>query len=161
MSAVTAVPVTGTETVTVACKVPQGMRLRLHEKRKVTEVTTAGTKTVEQWFETDKEFIINGPAHPQNEGPRCQVIAGFAITRGVPKDLWDAWRVQNRDLPAMKNGLIFAYESADKAIDAARDGKAIKSGLERINPHDPPRFDDRFRLKTADENLSQIGNVEE
>lgn len=153
-------PVTGTATVTVACKILNGLRCRIHEKRKVTEVGLGVTRAVEQWVETDKEFVLNGPAHAQNEGPRCMIAAGFAITHGVPKDLWDEWRRQNSDLPAVKNGLIIAYEAPDKAIDAAKERKGLKTGLERINPHDLPKFDERFKLKTADENVSQIGNVE-
>jgi len=153
-------PVTGTATVTVACKVLNGMRCRIHKLSKVTEVGMGSTRTVQQWLETDKEFVLAGPAHAQNEGPRHQVVGGFAITYGVPKDLWDEWRQQNSDLPAVKNGLIFAYEAPDKAMDAAKERKGIKTGLERVNPHDLPAIDPRFKLKTADENVSQIGNIE-
>lgn len=154
-------PATGTATVTVACKVLSGMRCRIHEKKKVTEVGLGVTRTVEQWVETDREFILAGPAHAQNEGPRHQVVGGFALTYGVPKDLWDEWRRQNGDLPAVKNGLILAYETPDKAMDAAKERKGIKTGLERINPHDLPKIDERFKLKTADENVSQIGKIEQ
>lgn len=153
-------PETGTETVIVACKVLSGMRCRIHKLTKVTEVGMGSTRTVQQWLETDKEFVLAGPAHAQNEGPRHQVVGGFALTYGVRKDYWDEWRTQNADLPAVRNGLVFAYENREKAIDAAKERKGIKTGLERVNPHDLPKIDARFNLKTADENVSQIGNVE-
>lgn len=152
---------TGTETVVVACKVLSGMRCRIHEKKKVTEVGLGVTRTIEQFVEVEgKEFVVAGPAHAQNEGPRHQIASTFALTYGVPKVLWDEWRRQNNDLPAVRNGLIFAYEAPDKAIDAAKEHKGIKTGLERVNPHDLPAIDPRFKLKTADENVSQIGKIE-
>lgn len=153
-------PATGVATVTVACKVLSGMTCRIHEKKKVTEVGLGVTRTVEQWVETDKVFTVAGPAHAQNEGPRHQVVAGFALTYGVPKDLWDEWRRQNNDLPAVKHGLILAYEDPAKAMDAAKERKGIKTGLERVNPHNLPKFDERFKLKTADENVSEIGKID-
>lgn len=153
-------PVSGTATVVVACKILNGYRARIHEKKQVDEVGLGVTRKVSQWVETDREFVLNGPAHAQNEGPRCQVSSGFALTYGVPKDLWDEWRRQNNDLPAVKNGLIFAFETPDKTIDAAKEHKGIKTGLERVNPHDLPKIDARFKVKTADENVSEIGNVE-
>jgi hypothetical protein len=154
-------PATGTATVVVACKVLNGMRCRIHEQKTITEVGLGVTRSVKQWVETDKEFVVAGPAHAQNEGPRHQISSGFALTYGVPKDLWDEWRRQNADLPAVKNGLILAYETPDKAMDAAKERKGLKTGLERVNPHDLPKIDERFKLKTADENVSQIGKIEE
>lgn len=155
------VPATGTETVTVACKVLSGMRCRIHKLTKVTEVGMGSTRTVQQWLETDKEFVLAGPAHAQNEGPRHQVVAGFAITHGIRKDYWDEWREQNSELPAVKNGLIFAYASPDKVMDAAKERRGIKTGLERLNPHDLPKIDARFKVELAEDNISQIGNVEQ
>lgn len=155
------VPATGTATVTVACKIPQGMRCVIHEERELNEVTLGGSRRVKESFPTDREFIIKGPAHAQNEGPRCRVVAGFAITEGVPKDLWDEWRRQFAALPAVKSGMIFAYESLDKVVDGAKDKRTVKTGLERLNPHALPQLDPRFKLETADEAVAQIGFIEE
>lgn len=154
-------PATGTATVTVACKVLNGMRCRIHKLTNVTVVGMGSTRTEKQWLETEKEFILAGPAHAQNEGPRHVVSSGFALTHGVPKDLWDEWIGQNKDLPAVKAGLIIAYEDPAKVKDAAKERKGIKTGLERVNPHNLPKIDPRFGLKTADENVSQIGAIEE
>jgi hypothetical protein len=151
---------TGTATVTVACKIPSGMRCRMHEKRRVSEVTLGGTREVEQYFATDKEFIVHGPAHAQNEGPRFLTVGGYALTRGVPKDLWDRWYEQNLELDAVQRNLIFAYENSDKTKDAAKDHRTIKTGLERLNPNSLPQLDQRFELKTADDAVAQIGNID-
>lgn len=149
-----------TATVIVACKIPQGMRCRLHEKKRITEVSLGGSREVDQYFATDQEFTVHGPAHAQNEGPRYLTVAGYAITRGVDKSLWDAWYEQNLELDAVQRNLIFAYESADKTKDAAKEGRKLKTGLERINPHELPSFDNRFKLKTADDAVVQIGQID-
>jgi hypothetical protein len=153
-------PATGTATVTVACKILSGFRCRIHEKKQFSIVGMGTTQTVEQYVEGEREFVLNGPAHAQNEGPRCVVSSGFALTHGVPKDFWDEWRRINTDLPAVRNGWIYAYETPDKVIDAAKERVGMKTGLERINPHNLPKINERFKLQTADENVSQIGNVE-
>lgn len=147
-------------TVTVACKIPQGMLCRIHEKRKITEVSLGGPRTVEQYFATDHQFVVNGPAHGQIEGPRHLTVAGYALTYGVPKDLWDAWYEQNLQLDAVQRNLIFAYDSPDMAKDAAKEHRKLKTGLERLNPHALPQLDPRFKLETAAENPSKIGDVD-
>jgi hypothetical protein len=154
-------PATGTATVTVACKIPQGFILKLFEKKEITEVTLGGSRTVKQFFPTGDEFRLNGSAHAQNEGPRCHTVGGFAITDGVPKDFWNQWLDQNRTLPAVQNGMIIAFDSAGKTVGAAKEGRTIKTGLERLNPHDLPVLDPRFKLQTADNAVAQIGHVEE
>jgi hypothetical protein len=149
-----------TETVVVACKIPSGLRCQIYAFREVTETTNSGTRTYKQAFQNGKGFVVHGPAHGQNEGPRHLTIAGYALTRGIDKALWDAWYEQNLELDAVQRNLIFAYESADKAKDAAKEGKKIKTGLERLNPHALPKLDARFELRTAEENASEIGAID-
>jgi hypothetical protein len=154
-------PATGTATVTVACKIPQGFQCTINEVREFSQVTKAGLAVTKQSFPTEKGFFLKGPAHGQNEGPRVLTAGGSAITQGVPKDLWDEWKAQHLDLPAVKNGLIYSLGSTDKTIDAAKERKAIKTGLERVNPNSPPSLDNRFKLKTADDSPVQIGRIED
>lgn len=160
MAATQSIPATGTATVSVACKIPQGMRCVLHAPREVKEVTLGGFREVTQHFPTDREFIVKGPAHAQNEGPRCRVVAGFAITEGVSKELWDEWRKQFASLDAVQKNHIFAYETPGKIEDAAKDHQTVKTGLERLNPHALPQLDKRFKLQTADDAVAQIGSVD-
>jgi hypothetical protein len=156
-----AAPATGTETVSVACKIPQGFDCTIHEKREFKQVTKGGMAVTEQSFPTELGFRLKGPARGQNEGPRVLTAGGFAITQGVDKALWDAWREQYKDHPAVKSGLIYSLGSSNKTIDAAKERKGMKTGLERLNPHDMPKIDPNFKVKTADENPSQIGQIED
>ena len=153
---------TGTDTVTVICKIPQGIILQLHELRKVREVAPQGYREVEQYFPVEEPIEINGPAHGQNEGPRHLAYNGFAVTTGVPKDIWDRWMEETgKHLPAVKNGLLQAFSDKPHAADAAKENRAAKTGLERINPNKLPNIDPRFNLKTAKEQKAKISHVEE
>ena len=135
-------PATGTATVTVACKLPHGLICRIHKKdKRMVPVYGGGYKEEEFWSETGEEFILNGNAYPQNEAPKVPLAHGFALTYGVRKDWWDAWIMQNRLLPAVKNGLIFAHERQGKTEDEAKEKAGVKSGLERLDPKNlPPEF---------------------
>lgn len=139
-------------TVTVACKIPQGMLIQLHEKQEFDEVVQGGNRKNTRFVPTGEPIHIKGPAHPQNEGPRVRIVGGYALTERVPKDIWDRWVDQSgKHLPAMKNRLLYAYDTTAKTADAAREAKKQTTGLERLDPNNLPVQDKRFKLKTADE----------
>lgn len=155
-------PATGKETVTVACKIPQGLVLQIHEKRTMKVVATHGVTEEERYFPKGEPFVLNGSAHAQNEGPRCRTVGAFAITHGVPKDMWEMWMEQTgRHHPAVLSGMLFAFPDEDRTIAAAKEKRKIVTGLERLNPHKLPNLNPNFPLKTAEENVATIGNVEE
>lgn len=147
---------TGTATVTVGCKLPHGLICELFEARTIKEVTMGGSREVEQYFPTGQRFALNGPGHAQNEGPRCLVRNGFAITRGIPKDFWDKWMAANKTLPAVINGLIIAQANPQAVADAAKDRRAQKTGQERADPNNLPTLDPRMRLKTSEDQKAKI-----
>ena len=149
-------PATGTETVTVACKIPQGFTLQLHEMREVSEVTLGGSRTVKQAFPIDDAmFVLNGPAHPQDRAPRSQMVGGFAITKGVPKAFWDAWMAQTGKYhPAVKNNMLIAYPDTARAVDFAKEHRKVKTGLERLDPNNLPVLNPKFKIQTGDDTPS-------
>lgn len=128
------------ETVTVACKLPHGLKLRVFAPTKKIEPMTSREVTV---FEEipDATFTVFGNAHAQNAAPRCLIIGGFALTPGVPKDLWDAWLEQNKDSDVVKNNLIFAHAKDQAASSAAqsKERAELRSGLERLDPNKRPK----------------------
>lgn len=151
-------PITGTATMTVICKIPQGILLQLHVQEKKTEVTQSGTREIVASRPIGDPFMINGPAHAQGEGVRHRTAHGFALTEDVPKELWEQWYEQTgRHLAACHNGLLMAFDNAGFAIDAAREAKRERTGLERLNPAALPNLgDQRFKIKTADEQVAAI-----
>lgn len=151
-------PATGTATVVVACKLPHGLVCRVHAKTEQdVPVMGGGYRKEITWVPTGEEFTLAGFAHPQNEAPRAQLSNGFALTRGIRKDLWDAWISQNAKHHAVLAGLIFAHENASKTIDETREKAKVRSGLERLDPNNlPAEFSKgKVKLQTADEQLAK------
>ena len=129
-------------TVTVACKLPNGLILRVFDMVDRDEpVMGGGMRKVKVAQERPAQVTIKGNAHPQNAAPRAPIIGGFALTQGVDKEFWDLWLAQNKDSDVVRNRLIFAHENTAKTEDAARakDNAKNRSGFERLNPHALPK----------------------
>lgn len=128
------------ETVTVACKLPNGLRLRIFDMRKTQElVMGGGSRDVKQAFELPTAYTVYGNSHPQNAAPGCPILQGFALTHGIPKDFWDKWHEQNKTSDLVTRGLIFAHEKADVVNAQAEEKKAVRSNLERLDPNKLPK----------------------
>lgn len=132
------------ETVTVACKLPAGLILRLHRMEETQEpVMGGGSRTVRQARQVGESVRINGNAHPQNKAPRHQIVDGadfgYALTPNVPKAFWDQWLEQNKDHAAVKNGLLFAHVEHRSVEAEAREKEKVRSGMERLNPEKLPK----------------------
>lgn len=135
-----------TSTVTVACKLPHGMILRVFDMVEKDEaVMGGGFRTAKVAQERAARVMINGNAHPQNEAPRSQIAAGFALTHNVNKEFWEQWLSQNKDSDVVANGLIFAHGSESSAVAESKDKVAVRSGLERLDPAKLPK-----RIQKAD-----------
>lgn len=93
--------------VTIACKLPNGLRVRHAEK----EVEFAGA---------------NDP----------KAVAGFGLTKGVDSDWFASWKAAAGDFPPLKNGTIFA-QTDTKAADEATEKTGIVTGLEGLDPDRP------------------------
>ena len=140
-------------TVTVACKYPGGLILRRHVMKPKTElVMGGGTREVQEAVATGEQVVINGPAAepgkmPFQRGPsgapipktQVDVIYGFALTHGVPKDLWESWLEANEDSAMVRNGLVFAHGQAASVKAQAKNHEKQRSGLEAIDPNRPGR----------------------
>lgn len=121
-------------TVTVACKVPGGLRLRVFEMVDSLEtIPGIGQRTAKMAQPVGGQVVINGPAHPINRAPGKEIAGGYALTMGVPADFFRAWMQQNKDSAMVRNRLIFAHENADYARSKAREQEEIRTGIEGIN----------------------------
>lgn len=100
-----------TATVVVGCKLPHGLMLTLHGKP----------------GEMPRTYRVKGSNSQA-------IVGGYGITRGVPRDFWEAWKEHHKHLDFVKNGLIFAHDKEASTIDHAKDGAGVKNGLEAIDP---------------------------
>lgn len=104
-----------TTTVTVGCKLPNGIHMDFH---------TPGKPL--------RRFTLRG-------SNASRVVGGFGITHDVPKDFFDEWMKVNAELPAVKNGFIFAMKDKESVESRAKEMAKEKTGLERLDPKQTPK----------------------
>lgn len=129
-----------TSMVTVACKLPNGMYLQLHDMVDSYEVTAMGRKDCKVARKRGEPIKLLGSALRFGQVLEVPMPGGYSLTQ-VPADFWAEWCEQNADSDALKNRVIFAADTPDKASAQARDQhkEKVKSGMEPIDPKNPPR----------------------
>jgi|WetSurMetagenome_2_1015567.scaffolds.fasta_scaffold00813_10 hypothetical protein len=131
-------------TVVVACKVPNGMCLQLQEPAQRMEDTRDGPVARTYWAKRGRPYYVHGPAYPVGTLPKGfprppLIEGGYAITRGIPVEFWEAWAEQNKRADyfmtpdGAEHGMIFAYADMDDTIAAAREQEKLLSGLEPLS----------------------------
>lgn len=138
------------DTVTVACKVPTGLVLRLHEMRPHTEpVLGGGTREVMQAFLVGEPVTIKGYAAEAGKAPTsgADLVLGYALTPGVNAEFFDHWLKQNEDLDIVRNGLIFAHGQAASVKAQARENEGTWDGLQPMAQTKDPRMSKRDQAK--------------
>ncbi len=140
--------------VTVACKLPHGMRLRLFKMVEGNEnVSGNNTRTIKRAEQVGPDVVIKGVA--VEHGKEKVLTGGYALTPGVDKEFMDEWLKQNEQHEAVKNGLIFVSASRDEAEGKAEEQKALKSGLE---PLDMTMVKRGERMVAADPRMPRSAN---
>lgn len=121
------------ETVTVACRLPHGLILRVFDKREVQEpLPGGGTKGVEQYQPRLNTITIAGYLEKYDpELPPAARTSAFKLTSGVDKEFFERWLEQNHDLDAVKNNLIFTVKGKDRG--KPKEFAKQLCGLEPIN----------------------------
>lgn len=132
VAAATAPAEKSAKTVTVACKLPHGMRLRLFKMVDgVENVSGNNTRTVQRAIQVGEDVVVRGNAVAV--GKEKPLVGGYALTPNVSKEFFDEWMRQNQHHDAVKNGLIFAATTRDGVEGQAEDGAKLKSGLEPLD----------------------------
>ena len=134
------------ETVTVACKLPHGLQLRVFDMVTIREpIMGGGFREVPVAQECPEQYVVKGNAHAQNMAPNAPITGGYALTFGIPKEFWERWVKDNAGSDVVKNNLIFANFKNDYVQGEAEDKKDLKSGLERLNPNKLPKGIEKFK----------------
>jgi hypothetical protein len=103
-----------TDTVTVGCKLPHGLMLKL---------TKHG--------EGSRQYRVRG-------SNASNIVGGFGITEGVPRDFWDEWVKHHAAISIVKQGLIFALGDKASVQDKAKEYASLANGLEALDPNKTP-----------------------
>jgi hypothetical protein len=143
-------------TCTVACKVPNGIIMRIYEMIEAIEPSPMGGRTIKQARQVGKDIRIKGATTPTpNTMQFNQLMHGYGITQGVPKDVWEKWLEQHKDADIVINKLIFAYEDSNQTFNRASKQRkeGVRSGLEPLDPFNLPKGISmrNMNVDTADE----------
>jgi hypothetical protein len=131
--------ITSTNTVTVACKLPHGLILRVFDMVESSEpMFGGGWRTITKAAERPERVTLNGFARHLEKVPDHEIVGGYGITHDVPKDFWDHWYAQNKDSDFIKNNLIFANDRSLHATAEAKEKLRVRSGFEAIDPENLP-----------------------
>ena len=103
------------DTVSVGCKLPNGLHLDHRVPgQPLQRVTLRGSNA-------------------------ANVVGGFGITTGVPREFWDHWLAKHQELPAVRNGLVFAHVERASTIDEAKEKAQEVTGIEPLDPKKPAK----------------------
>jgi hypothetical protein len=135
-------------TLTVACKIPNGLVLQVFASEDWMEAVMGGGHRPAKRAYVDPRFKpvkINGPARAIGKDAPHEIRNGVGLTHGVDADLWAAWLAQNKDSDFVVKGMVFANLKPSEVDAQAKDHRSLKSGLERVDPNNMP---DEFKRGT-------------
>lgn len=141
--------------VTVACKLPHGIVIRdFVESTEHEPVLGGGTRKVKVFRPVGRRIRIKGPTVPGPFIRRVEVVGGYAISEGIPADVFQRWIDWNKDSAMVRNQLIYGHENGDRVRDWAKDRDSLRSGME---PIDVRMKSDAGRMVYADERIARAG----
>jgi hypothetical protein len=148
----------GHKTVTVACKLPNGLVLRLFDWKEHDEpILGGGARRVKAAHPRPETVTVNGNAAPMNGQPQSYTIIdahrrgdGFGLTHNVDAEFFAEWLEQNKDAPYVKEGLIYAYADMGDVASKSRELEKVKSGLEPLDPDGDARAPRQIQPGTRD-----------
>lgn len=136
-------PTAAGDKVIIACKIPNGLRLRIFKMVDDREPSPTGYRDIKRAEPVGDDVLIKGTAYKLVPGnfPKHRIIFGYALTEGVDRHFWETWLEQNKDSMMVKNKAIFACTSLDDAEAEAKENEKRFLGLEpmRTDGTDPRR----------------------
>lgn len=96
--------------------------------------------------------ISHGGKSVELKGSReSKILNGFGMTPGVDAEFFEAWKKVHKNMPYVKNELIFAYADERSAADMADERIKEKTGMEGLNPDKPGKDLERVPEEEEDE----------
>lgn len=126
--------------VTVACKLGVAYFDIQHTKIvEKFEQNMQGGRNVREAERVGNVVRLRGTAYPRGTPPKGfppppEMMNGAALTRGVDKDWFDEWLLQNKLNPVVQNKMVFAAETDDALRGESAELSKFLSGLEPIDP---------------------------
>ena len=140
-----------TATVSVACKLPHGLELRVFDTIDAVESNALGEiRAVKKAQPRAQTVTIKGYLEKHRpDQPTAARGSSYAVTPGVDKEFFEMWIAQNKEHDAVKNKLIFASEKQDTVRGMVNEFRSTRSGLEPIDPNNLPKNVQTFKQDAA------------
>lgn len=126
--------------VTVACKWPNGVVLKVFDFIDIEENHAGGTRTIKQAVQRGKTVYLNGYLKP-NKGQIQQPAqaAFYEMTHGVDEDFMKLWMQQNRESDLVRNKIILVQGGPVENIKSAvKEMEKQRCGVEPLDPKNLP-----------------------
>lgn len=129
------------KTVTVACKIPNGLVIE-HGKTVMEDGKPKIGSDNRVIVEGSKKVLINGA---NSDG----AVAGCGMTHNVDADWFNNWIETHAEFEPVKAGAIFALANPNDAAAKAKEVKGEKAGFEPIDANDQQFQAPGVKLETA------------
>lgn len=137
---------TAGQKITVGCKFPHGLFLKLFKLEDTNEaVAGGGFRSVKKAVQYGPTIRINGPIHAFGQVSKHRVEGGYALTENVDADFFRQWREDNADSDLVKNNVIIAHEERDMLVGEAQEKVAVPTGQEPLERDKDKRIPTRMR----------------
>lgn len=136
------------DTVVVACKMPNGIVLQNTHMEPYREAVPGGFRESKRAIREPETYVLNGsalkPEIIQSGDLPYAVVHGAALTHGVPREFWERWLHANAGSDLVKRHVVFAHKSEASVRAMAKEFSGSKTGLEPIDP-DPAALNRRVQ----------------
>lgn len=124
------------DVVYIGCKMPNGVTLNLTKYDRL----DPGRDIVRRVGEDLPTVTLRGNGYRQREDGSVPnfIIDGYAFT-SVPKDFWEAWYTDHRDMSLVTDGLLIVADSAQAKKSVAREHEKLPGQFERLQQEGDPR----------------------
>lgn len=118
------------DTVSVGCKMPNGVVLNLDHYEIIDKARGAVRR-----IDGGASVTLKGVAYKLGKEMPPFVVGGYAITQ-VPKDFWEAWLVSHKDSSLLNDGLIYAEPTEANARDRSAEQASVPQQFAPLTPKD-------------------------
>lgn len=126
-------PVSGTDTVVIACKIPNGLVMRLNRptESRIPVLGRPGEFIIDRIARPDlnTQFTLAGPYR----GDVVTTVGGYALTTGIPRAFAEEWFKQNEEASFVTTKCVYMQDTEQRARDQAKEQAAVRSGYERMD----------------------------
>lgn len=126
-------------TVTVACKLPNGLQLQLQRfEERPSQIYGGGVRMERIAIFYGPVVIVGGTASPYGMHPKHRMSNGYALTPNVDAEFFAKWVEQNKELEVVEKQMIFAMAKDDSLVSKTKEMEKVRTGLEPVDPENPP-----------------------